>query len=259
MTKFVSYVSDEAIEKDAQTLLAEYAHARGVTIEAPIPIDDIVEKYLKLGLEFDDMHRRFGVPRTGIGFDPDILGAIYFDQKRIVIDESLDPDAYPAKEGRYRFTAAHEVGHWRLHLALLTQDPKKQTSLLDDAASVPNVICRASQSKERIEVQADLYAACLLIPRKLILAAWDHAFPDRRQRVIKPDSAIDHSFVEFKRDLRITASGVEIDTDDQALESFSRPFAEKFLVSPIAMRIRLERLGLLHRTVPLQRLLSDRA
>ena len=39
MTKFVSYVSDEAIEKDAQALLAEYAHARGVPIEAPIAID----------------------------------------------------------------------------------------------------------------------------------------------------------------------------------------------------------------------------
>jgi hypothetical protein len=38
MTKCVSYVPDEAIEKDAQALLAQYAHARGVTIEAPILI-----------------------------------------------------------------------------------------------------------------------------------------------------------------------------------------------------------------------------
>ena len=90
--------------------LAEYAHARGVVIEPPIPIDDIVEKHLKIGIEFDDMHRLFGVPRSGIGFDPDILGAIFFEQKRIVIDESLDPDANPAKEGRYRYTLAHEVG-----------------------------------------------------------------------------------------------------------------------------------------------------
>lgn len=93
MTKFVSYVPDEAIEKDAQALLAGYGHARGVTIEAPIAIDDIIEKYLKIGIEFDDTHRLFGVPRSGIGFDPDILGAIFFEQKRIVIDESLDPDA----------------------------------------------------------------------------------------------------------------------------------------------------------------------
>ena len=85
--------------RDAQALLAEYAQARGVTIEPPIPIDDIVEKHLKLGIEFDDMHRLFGVPRSGIGLDPDILGAIFFDEKRIVIDESLDPDENPSKEG----------------------------------------------------------------------------------------------------------------------------------------------------------------
>jgi len=73
MTKFVSFVSDEAIEKDAQALLAEYAQARGVMIEAPIPIDDVVEKYLKIGIEFDDMHRRFGVPRSAPGSIPTSL------------------------------------------------------------------------------------------------------------------------------------------------------------------------------------------
>lgn len=256
MTKFVSYVPDEAIEKDAQALLAEYAEARGITIEAPIPIDDIVEKHLKIGIEFDDMHRRFGVPRSGIGFDPDILGAIYFEEKRIVIDESLDPDTYPAKEGRYRFTLAHEGGgHWRLHRHLFGKDPA-QTSLLD-ASAPPSVICRTSQAKARIELQADLYASCVLMPRKLVFAAWDEAFPDRKQRVLQPSEPIDHPFVEIGRfDSRIPSAAFS-ESDDQALENFAQPFAEKFLVSPIAMRIRLEKLGLLHRTVPLQRLLSD--
>jgi hypothetical protein len=31
--------------------------------------------------------------------------------------------------------------------------------------------------------------------------------------------------------------------DDRALDSFATPFAERFRVSPIAMRIRLEKLG----------------
>lgn len=58
MTRLVSYVSDEAIEKDAQALLAEYAHAREVTIEAPIAIDDIIEKHLKIVLErLTERHR----------------------------------------------------------------------------------------------------------------------------------------------------------------------------------------------------------
>ena len=197
MTKFVSYVSDEAIEKDAQSLLAEYAHARSVVIEPPIAIDDIIEKHLKIGIEFDDTHRLFGVPRSGIGFDPDILGAIFFDQKRIVIDESLDPDANPAKEGRYRYTAAHEVGHWRLHRRLFGRD-LAQTSLLDPNAPA-SVICRSSQAKARIELQADLYASCVLMPRKLVFSAWDEAFPDRKQRVLQPSEPINHPFVEIAR------------------------------------------------------------
>ena len=252
MTRFVSYVADEAIEKDAQALLAEYAQARGVTIKAPIPIDDIIEKHLKIGIEFDDTHRLFGLPRSGIGFDP----AIFFEQRRIVIDESLDPDANPGKEGRYRFTLAHEGGgHWRLHRHLFRIDPA-QTSLLD-RKTLPSVICRSSQAKERIEVQADLYASCLLMPRKLVMAAWDDSFPDRKPRVLKPATPFDHSFVEFNRETYVTPARVETETDDQALDRFATPFAKKFLVSPIAMRIRLEKLGLLHRTVPLQRLLSD--
>lgn len=253
----VAFMSDEAIEKDAQALLADYARERGALIEPPIPIDDIIEKHLKIGIEFDDTHRLFGVPRSGIGFDPDILGAIFFHQKRIVIDESLDPDANPAKEGRYRYTAAHEVGHWRLHRGLFGKDPA-QTSLLEPNAA-PSVVCRSSQAKERIEFQADLYASCVLMPRKLVFAAWDEAFPDRKQRVLQPATPIDHPFVEIAR-FECRIPGAEFtETDDQALDSFAKPFAEKFLVSPIAMRIRLERLGLLHRTVPLQRLLTDRA
>jgi hypothetical protein len=91
MTKFVPYLADEIIEGDAALLLAEYAHARGVTIEPPIPIEDIVEKHLKLRVEFDDTHKLFGIPRDP-QCDTDILGAIFFDEARIVIDEGLDPE-----------------------------------------------------------------------------------------------------------------------------------------------------------------------
>ncbi len=251
----VAYLSDEAIERDAQTLLADYAQVRGIASKAPIPIDDIIEKHLKIGIEFDDTHRLFNVPRSGIGFDSDILGAIFFDQKRIVIDENLDPDTNPAKEGRYRYTAAHEVGHWQLHRSLFAKDPA-QISLLETQAA-PSVVCRSSTAKERIEFQADFYASCLLMPRKLVLAAWDHAFPDRKQRVLQPATPIDHPFVEIDRICCSSSGSYFTGDDDVVLEHFARPFAEEFLVSPIAMRIRLEKLRLLHRTVPLQRLLSD--
>ena len=97
------------------------------------------------------------------------------------------------------------------------------------------------------------------MPRKLVLAAWDKAFPDRKLRALRPATSIDHPFVEIAR-FECQIPGAEFtESDDQALDRFAKPFAEKFLVSPIAMRIRLERVGLVHRRVPLPRLLHDGA
>jgi hypothetical protein len=94
MTLRVPFIPDETIERDAEALLAEYAHSSGVEVKAPIPIDDIVEKHLKLRLEFDDLHRLLGVPRGGfLGSEPDIFGAVWLKCGKIVIDESLDPVA----------------------------------------------------------------------------------------------------------------------------------------------------------------------
>ncbi len=169
MTKFVPYIAEEDIERDAAALLAEYAQARRIVIVPPIPIEYILEKHLKLGIEFDNTHSLFGVPSTGT--EPDILGAMFFNESRIVIDESLDPEEYPSKEGRYRFTLAHEGGgHWRLHRRQFTTNPGQST--LFAGPTPPSVICRSSQAKERVEWQADFYASCLLMPRKLVFAAW---------------------------------------------------------------------------------------
>jgi hypothetical protein len=253
MPKKVPYLQEEQIERDVAVLLAEYAQARNVVIAPPIPIEDIVEKHLKLGIEFDDMHRLLRVPRSGLGLDPDILGAIWFDDRRIVIDESLDPEENPSKEGRYRFTLAHEGGgHWRLHRHLFAKDPA-QISLFNEPAP-PSVVCRSSQAKEPVEWQADFYASCLLMPRKLVMAAWDEMFPDRKPRVLQPETPIGHPYVEIER-MRDEFGNPIGAADDYVLESFARPFAEQFMVSPIAMRIRLEKIGLLHREVPLQRVL----
>ena len=258
MPKLVPYLSEEQIERDAAGLLAEYEQARGVVIAPPIPIEDIVERHLKLGIEFDDTHRRFGVPRPGPGLNPDILGAIFFDDARIVIDESLDPEEHPTMEGRYRFTLGHEGGgHWRLHRHLYSTSAAQ--ALLFDVPAAPSVVCRSSQAKERAEWQADFYASCLLMPRKLVFAAWHEMFPDRKQRVLQPRTPINHSFVEIPRAKCQIGDFDCFETDDDALDRVARPLARRFLVSPIAMRIRLEKLGLLLRQVPDQRILTGSA
>jgi len=188
MTKFVPYLSEETIERDASALLAEYSRARGVAISAPIPLEDIVEKHLKLDIEFDDTHRRFGVPRDPER-DADILGAIFFDERRIVIDESLDPEERPRMEARYRFTLAHEGGgHWRLHRHLFDKDPAQ--AALFGAPEIPSFVCRSSEAKKRVEWQADFYASCLLMPRNLVTEAWREHFGNTNARVLKRQNRV---------------------------------------------------------------------
>jgi hypothetical protein len=247
MLKKVPYLHEEQIERNANALLAEYEQVCGVAITCQVPIDDIVEKHLKLGIEFDDMHRLLNCPRSHFGCD--ILGAIFFNERRIVIDESLDPEENPKMEGRYHFTAAHEGGgHWRLHRHLLITDAAQDSMFNEPPTSI---VCRSSQAKDRIEWQADFYASCLLMPRKLVLSVWNEMFPDRRPRVLEPRVPVNHPYVDVPRPERIP--GCEFEQGLETLEDFSKPLAEKFRVSPIAMRIRLEKLGLLLQEVPRQR------
>lgn len=253
MTKKVPYMKEADIEQDAAALLAEYARARGVVIVPPIPIENIIEKYLGLSIDFADMHIRMNVPR--LGAEPDIIGLIDFDTAEIFVDESLDPEEHPAMEGRYRFTLAHEGGgHWRLHRRYFNANPG-QAGLFAGPVP-PSVICRSSQAKEPIEWQADFYASCLMMPRKLVFAAWDEMFPDRKQRVIAPSIPVSHPFVEVPLVRWKLFGKVGSESIEDALDRIARPLAEQFLVSPIAMRIRLEKLGLLLREVPHQHLLA---
>src|SRR5262249_48650841 len=239
MTLQVPYVAEETIERDAAALLAEYAHAKGVEVNAPIPIEPIIEKHLGLRVEFDDLHRVFGLPGGArFGKKPDIFGAIWLESGEIVVDESLDPEERPLIEERYRFTLAHEVGHWRLHRPLVQANSDKETQRR-------TVVCRSSQAKERVELQANLYASCLLMPRKLVLQAWRDQFGDDQPRIFPPNSWVEAPG-EIERRIMAFFSG----QDRSGLHEFALPFALRFLVSRTAMRIRLETLGLIRREVP---------
>lgn len=242
MGLLVSYLSEDRIEADADALLDEFVEASGSGLQAPVPIDDIVEKHLKLGIEFDDLHRRFDAPNSVLALGPDIIGAIFLSQRRIVVDEFLDPDADPSKEGRYRFTVAHEVGHWRLHRGLMGKDIR---NVPVEDSSQAMVICRSSEAKARVELQADIFASCLLMPRRLVQAAWIAAFADGRPRALKSSIRLGLAAVPIE-DHRPDLDDAEA-SETSLLDRFVDPFAWEFAVSAKAMRVRLERLGLVLR------------
>ena len=73
----------------------------------PIPIEEIIE--FQLGLDI--------IPLPGLHKFFDIDGFLSADRAGISIDENV----YQARPGRYRFTLAHEIGHFVLHRELYGQ------------------------------------------------------------------------------------------------------------------------------------------
>ena len=232
----VPHLESPAIEVAANELLREYSKKFGQAITTPVQVERIAEIHLQLVLEFKDMKAMFPMA--------DVHGAIWFEEGLIAIDERLDPEVYPLMLGRYRFTLAHEVGHWCLHRHLfLLQDAPEQLGLLPIQSRVPDVVCRSTTRRRPIERQADEFAANLLMPRKMIRKAW----ADFR---LESDDEIQ---IATLRDLyqgrdplfrgRIPESQQERDLAIK--EDFSGPLAEQFAVSREAMRIRLEELELI--------------
>ena len=223
MSRLVPYLSEATIERDSTALLTEYARARGVVIAPPIPIEDILEKHLKLSIEFDDTHRLFGIPRDP-ECDADILGMIFFNEGRIVIDESLDPEERLGVEGRYRFTLAHEGGgHWRLHRWIFAKNPSQSTLFV--GPEVPSFVCRSSEAKRREEWQADFYASCLLMPKNLVVEAWRERFGHTRPCILRRKNRL--ALPDYVSDeIAAALHSLERQSDDDFINEFVRPFAK---------------------------------
>ena len=242
MTINVKYLSEQQIERDALGLLEAYFQEQGQPIQIPIPADEILETYLGLSLDFDDLQALLGVP--------DVLGALWADKREVFIDQSLEPDEHPEKEGRYNFSVGHEIGHWRLHRQYLA-NAKQQLSLFTDDKPEPTVICRTSQAKERVEWQADFFSSCLLMPRQQVLDAWSARFGSLKPFVYADVADQGWTRRTKYRGLRPTQE-IMSRTVEEMLEPYARAFDKiakqfkpLFRVSTQAMRIRLENIGLL--------------
>ncbi|GJQ27838.1 MAG: hypothetical protein HBSAPP02_28700 [Phycisphaerae bacterium] len=222
----VPFLHEKQIEREAQVLLEEHAQAHSWQVTAPVPVDEIIELYLKLTFAIEDLQALLHVD--------DVLGAIWFTTKEIRVDVRLDPTANPLLLGRYRFTLAHEAGHWRLHRQYYLEDPNQ--GKLFDGRGQPAFVCRSSV-RPPAERQADMFAGCLLMPREVLRAAWQ-AWRGNHDAVAVQQLPAVALHAEAKRN------------ENVAMERFCRPLADQFEVSAEAMRIRLENLGLLLREVP---------
>lgn len=233
----VPFLTDKAIEEEATLLLSEYCAQQKPIAAPPIPIDDIIELHLKLTFDICDLQDLFHAA--------DVHGAIWINEGRLAVDQSLDPCRNPRKLGRYRFTLGHETGHWRLHRTHYLKN-EAQRSLFDEPTGEPAYICRSNQ-KPRVEVQADRFSAFLLMPRDFVLRAWEQ-HRGNFDPVTLEDLRKQEAEIIAAEALRRGGLAMGQETiDNTLLEWCGLPLAGLFEVSPEAMRIRLESLGLLVR------------
>lgn len=143
----------------AGDLIAGYEAMTGRSVSPPIPVEDMVERFLGLAMGYENLDAILDMD--------DVLGATYVAARRISINEKLLEDG---NEGRLIFTCAHEVGHWVLHRHLV-----EEAGRLNRAGET--IVCRAKSARKPIEWQADYFASCLLMPENEILHAFSRLFP----------------------------------------------------------------------------------
>lgn len=186
----VPYLHQKDIERAADTLLREYSSTRGEPLAGAIDVDFIIEKVLKLDLAVIDL--------KGLLSNPLVLGTTSVELKCICVDQSLEPMA-----GRFAFTLAHEVGHWQLHRQYLNGE---HASTLYDLEPETSAEAPNKPKKPQVEWQADQFAACLLMPARLVRSAVLTAFDGRLPswegiEARQTTGALDERFVEVAADV----------------------------------------------------------
>jgi len=159
-SRFLALTPTE-VEEAANGLNRDYHSATAEPLTLPIPIEAIAEQYLGYAIEFTD---------RGIFEDPRLLGGIDLNSKIIFVNASVEDH-----DGRYSFTVAHEVGHHVLH---------REAHLDNESENRKSILCREVANKPQIEIEADRFAAALLMPSTLVLAAVKRQRTYRRIRSI---------------------------------------------------------------------------
>ena len=204
----VAFRSIEEIEQEAQLLLGGFARSKGWSPAPPVPIEKVIN-YLGLHQEIRDLYDFLSVARDA---EADLLGALSFGRRTIYVHAELDPDNQPHLEGRFNFTLSHEIGHWVLHRDQFFASSQQPTLFCGGAS--PDVVCRKSERPKRIEVQANQFASCVLLPRELVtqflrstIDVSDSSAPADIDRIVRQVSAAFRASIEATR-IRLRTLGV---------------------------------------------------
>jgi hypothetical protein len=143
-------------EAAAHAVLGHYARVAGWAPRLPVPVEQIIERCHGLYICWEPLPESPGEI---------VLGALDPPTRTIVMNET-HASSILRRLGPTNFTFGHELGHW-----LYDAIPPEQGTLLD--AGGERVLCQGSlklpDAARLREVNANKFAACLLMPRHLVL------------------------------------------------------------------------------------------
>ena len=119
-------------------------------------------------------------------FATDVSGTIVRESTGRVV---LGVNTYHSKT-RQRFTVAHELGHWKLHL-----ENKRVGTFVDRPAEVLFRDRVASEGVDAKEIEANAFAAALLMPEDLVIREARRAF--RTQPSLPSEQLVDRLAADF--------------------------------------------------------------
>ena len=146
----VAYLTNDNIKSIVSDLVTKMKYQPNSVITTDFLVE-IVSKELDLKLIYDQPLSRGG------------LGICNFSERTICISSELKYDS-----PRWRFTLAHEIGHYILHERICSNN--KINSMSDNEMSLDFTISNASI--KQLEIQANMFASNLLIPEDLFLYAY---------------------------------------------------------------------------------------
>lgn len=123
---------------------------------SPFPFEKIESDIKNLSIIFSDK------------LDSNISGAILYDKEKdffVIFINKLKP------ETRIYFTVAHELGHYFLHKEVISQEE----AIVDGDIYLDgqNILYRLdSQERNKIEREANNFAATLIMPERLVRDVW---------------------------------------------------------------------------------------
>lgn len=155
----------EQIEDLAFVTLLDFRRRTGLKLEPPIDVDLVGELGCGLQWDWDVLHE----PPSTV-----VWAALFPHEARVVMNEAHAPK-FAASRGLERFTKAHEIGHWMLHVDKAKIDKAGEYS----GGVVTEYIVRGALASSHtrqgqtnwLERHADWFAAALLMPASIFVPA----------------------------------------------------------------------------------------